>query len=170
MPAAISSSGTPCGGSTRSVVTGIFASSSAAAELALPAFRACRFCLRIAIRGVPAKKANRPRVSHPCLGAGNLPQPAKSPQLLSSAAWEPKPKRNPCWRGSLPEVWAVVPRTLATRPYGTRPPRMGCQRRGDQALAASSASCRRLLGCTPTNRSTTSPDLKIISVGMLITP
>ena len=32
------------------------------------------------------------------------------------------------------------------------------------------ASCRRALGCTPTKRSTTSPFLKTISVGMLLTP
>ena len=38
------------------------------------------------------------------------------------------------------------------------------------ALTASIASCRRDFGCTPTKRSTTSPALKIISVGMLLTP
>jgi len=38
------------------------------------------------------------------------------------------------------------------------------------ALAASSACCSRDFGCTPTNLSTTSPFLKTISVGMLLTP
>jgi len=37
-------------------------------------------------------------------------------------------------------------------------------------LAASIASWRRALGWTPTKRSTTSPFLKTISVGMLLTP
>ena len=39
-----------------------------------------------------------------------------------------------------------------------------------QPLAASKAFCSRALGCTPTKRSTTSPPLKIIKVGMLPTP
>lgn len=39
-----------------------------------------------------------------------------------------------------------------------------------QPLACSIAPCRRTLGWTPTNRSTTSPSLKIITVGMLLTP
>jgi hypothetical protein len=38
------------------------------------------------------------------------------------------------------------------------------------ALLASIACCNRDLGCTPTNLSTTSPFLKIMSVGMLLTP
>ena len=37
-------------------------------------------------------------------------------------------------------------------------------------LLASIACCNRDFGCTPTNRSTTSPFLKIMSVGMLLTP
>ena len=45
-----------------------------------------------------------------------------------------------------------------------------CPPVASQPLASSSACCRRLLGWTPTIRSTTSPSLKIISVGMLLTP
>jgi len=42
--------------------------------------------------------------------------------------------------------------------------------RAAYVLAASSACCNRDFGCTPTNRSTTSPFLKTINVGMLLTP
>lgn len=81
----------------------------------------------------------------------------KNPAAVTAMAAE-----NACWRKQK--------RGVTTRPHRVNQCFVSNWRRSAQPIAALIACCNRVFGCTPTNRSMTSPFLNSINVGMLLTP